>query len=51
VTDVDVVKAEPPGIFDREAVRAMYRYRFDPKVVNGQAVEQTAMQTVEFKLR
>ena len=51
VTDVDVVKAKPPGIFDREAVRAMYRYRFDPKVVNGQAVELTAMQTVEFILR
>jgi protein TonB len=51
VTDVEVVSAEPPGIFEREAVRAMYRYRFDPKVVNGQAVEQTAMQTVEFKLR
>lgn len=51
VTDVEVVSAEPPGIFEREAVRAMYRYRFDPKVVNGQAVGQTAMQTVEFKLR
>jgi protein TonB len=51
VTDVEVVSSEPPGIFEREAVRAMYRYRFDPKVVNGQAVEQTAMQTVEFKLR
>jgi protein TonB len=51
VTDVEVVSAEPPGIFEREAVRAMYRYRFDPKVVNGQAVGQTAMQTVEFKLK
>lgn len=51
VTNVEVVSAEPPGIFEREAVRAMYRYRFDPKVVSGQAVEQTAMQTVEFKLK
>lgn len=51
VTDVEVVSSEPPGIFEREAVRAMYRYRFDPKVTNGKAVGQTAMQTVEFKLR
>lgn len=51
VTDVDVVSSEPTGVFEREAVRAMYRYRFDPKMVNGEAVAQTAMQTVEFKLK
>lgn len=51
VTNVEVINAEPPGIFDREAVRAMYRYRFDPKMVNGQPVAQTATQTVEFKLK
>lgn len=51
VTNVEVVAAEPPGIFDREAVRAMYRYRFAPKVVDGQPVAQTATQTVEFKLK
>lgn len=51
VTNVEVITAEPPGIFDREAVRAMYRYRFDPKVVDGQPVAQTATQTVEFKLK
>jgi protein TonB len=51
VTNVEVIAAEPPGIFDREDVRAMYRYRFAAKVVGGQSVAQTATQTVEFKLK
>lgn len=51
VSDVDVINSEPPGIFDREAVRALYRYRFEPKTVNGVAVAQTATQTIEFSLQ
>ena len=48
VTQVEVVKAEPAGIFEREAIRAMYRYKFKPKVVDGVAVEQQATQTIDF---
>ncbi|PCI48526.1 MAG: energy transducer TonB [Oceanospirillales bacterium] len=48
VTQIEVVKAEPAGIFEREAIRAMYRYKFKPKVVDGVAVEQQATQTIDF---
>lgn len=51
VSDVEVLEAEPPGVFEREAIRAMYRYRFSPKMVGGEAVEQTATQTLEFTLK
>lgn len=51
VSDVEVLSSEPAGIFDRAAVRAMYRYRFSPKMEGGVAVAQTATQTVEFRLK
>jgi protein TonB len=51
VGNVEIINAEPPGVFDREAMRAMYRYRFSPKMVDGEAVSQTATQTLEFTLQ
>ena len=51
VTGVEVIESEPPGVFEREAIRALYRYRFEPKVENGKAVGQTATQTIEFSLK
>ncbi|SIS70668.1 outer membrane transport energization protein TonB [Thalassolituus maritimus] len=51
VSDVEIIQAEPQGVFEREAMRAMYRYRFSPKMVNGEAVTQTATQMLEFSLQ
>jgi protein TonB len=51
VSDVEIIQAEPEGVFEREAMRAMYRYRFSPKMVDGEAVTQTATQTLEFSLQ
>ena len=51
MSDVEIIQAEPQGVFEREAMRAMYRYRFSPKMVNGEAVTQTATQTLEFSLQ
>lgn len=48
VVQVEVIDANPAGIFEREAIRAMYRYKFKPKVVDGVAVEQQATQTIDF---
>lgn len=50
VDNVEVVQAEPRGIFEREAIRALYRYKFKPKMDGGHAVPQVAVQTIEFKL-
>ena len=39
-----VVDAEPQGIFDRSSERAAARFKFQPRVVNGQGVEVPGVQ-------
>lgn len=46
VTDVEVVQAEPRGVFEREAVRALRRWKYQPQVLDGNAVRQTNLQVV-----
>ncbi|MFC3193116.1 energy transducer TonB [Marinicella sediminis] len=50
VANPEVVDSKPRRIFDREAIRAILKFKFKPKVVNGQGVEQIATQTIEFDL-
>ena len=46
-----VVDAYPSSIFNRAAIRAISRWKFNPKVIAGEVVEQRAVQVMEFKLR
>ncbi len=49
--DVEIIDANPKRIFDRDARRAIYKWRFKPRVVDGKPVEQPNMYyTLEFKL-
>src|SRR5690606_28533636 len=50
VTNPEVVDSKPGRIFDREAIRAILKFKFKPKIVNGVGVEQVATQTIEFEL-
>ncbi len=50
VSAVEVVDAEPKGVFEREAIRAAWRFRFKPKLANGVPVEQIATLPFEFNL-
>jgi periplasmic protein TonB len=50
VEDVIVLESDPPGVFDRAAIKAVFRWRFKPRTVNGSAVAGRAEQVVEFKL-
>lgn len=52
VADARVVDAEPRrGIFDREALRAISRWRFRPEVRDGQAVEAPGRRvTIDFTM-
>ena len=43
VTDVEVVDADPKGYFERSAVRAAQKWKYKPKVVNGQAIAVTGV--------
>ncbi|MGQ8367423.1 energy transducer TonB [Glaciecola sp. 1036] len=44
VEDVEVIDAEPKRIFDREAKRALRKWRYNPKYVDGVAVRQPGLQ-------
>jgi len=45
-----VIDARPPRVFDREAIRAILRWKFKPRVIDGVAVERQATQIIEFSL-
>lgn len=51
-TDMNVVDANPRRMFEREAMRALRKWKYQPKVIDGEPVPQPG-QTVklEFKLR
>lgn len=50
VSGAKVLDASPRRVFDRAATRAVYKWKFKPRVVNGQAVSRQAEQTIEFSL-
>jgi len=50
VQNARVTGSNPTRIFDREAVAAVQRAKFQPKVENGQAVASTLRRRIEFKL-
>jgi protein TonB len=46
VENVVVVDAEPAGIFDSSSIRAAEKFKFQPKVVNGEGVPVPGVQYV-----
>ena len=51
VDNIVVLGSEPPRLFDREAVRAAARWRFEPRRENGVAVATRLRKTVSFKYK
>ncbi|MCS6947738.1 MAG: energy transducer TonB, partial [Steroidobacteraceae bacterium] len=50
VGDVQVLAAEPPGLFDNAAVSALGKWRFEPVRRDGSVVEQRARLRLRFTL-
>ena len=50
VSSPKVVESKPPRVFDSSALRAIKKWKFKPKVVNGIAVSQDGTQIIEYKL-
>ena len=49
--DIEVIDAKPKRMFEREAIRALKKSKYQPKVENGVAVERFGQtRRVEFKL-
>ncbi len=51
VTRAKVLESDPPRLFDEAALRAIERWKFRPKIVDGTPVSQRAKQTIEFTLQ
>lgn len=50
VSSPKIIESKPPGVFDTAALRAIKKWKFKPKVVNGVAVTQNGTQIIEFKI-
>ena len=51
IKDAQVVQASPAGIFDESAIRAVSRWKYNPKIEGGVAVERPGiMVRLDFKL-
>ena len=50
VADPQVLESEPRRLFDRNAVRAILKWKFKPRIVDGEPIERRATQRLEFKL-
>ncbi len=50
VKDARVIDSDPPRIFNREALRAILKWKFKPRVVDGVAVDRLATQIIGFDL-
>jgi protein TonB len=50
VKDPVVIEAKPPRVFNRAAVRAILKWKFKPRVIDGVAVDRPATQIIDFSL-
>jgi protein TonB len=50
VKNARVIDSDPPRVFNREAIRAILKWKFKPRVVEGVAVERQATQVIDFSL-
>lgn len=50
VRDINVVAAEPKGVFESSVTRSVSQYRFKPGIVGGSAVEVHVITTIRFKM-
>jgi protein TonB len=51
VENVQVINAEPKRVFDREARKALRKWKYKPKMVDGKPQHQTGLSVqLDFKL-
>ena len=50
VDSVEVVESKPKGVFERSAIRALYKYKFKPQMIDGKPQAQTVIQTLDYVL-
>lgn len=48
VASLRVLRSDPPGLFDESASRAVRKWKFKPKIVDGQPVASTGTQRIDY---
>lgn len=46
VIDPQVIEADPPNIFNRAAIRAASKFKYKPKIENGEAIEVPGVRNI-----
>lgn len=50
VADPEVIASEPPGYFDRYAIRAVLKWKYQPQLADGKAVSVVTVTRVNFAM-
>ncbi len=50
VSNPKILESQPRRMFDRSAVRAIYKWKFKPRIVDGKPVARRATQRLNFDL-
>ena len=50
VRGASIIESVPKRMFDRSVIRAVLKWKFKPRIINGVPVERKAIQTLEFKI-
>ena len=50
VADPEIIQSEPPGMFDRSAVRSVLRWKFQPQLVDGKPTSVMTYTRVNFEM-
>ncbi|MBT3993542.1 MAG: energy transducer TonB [Gammaproteobacteria bacterium] len=50
VRGASIIESIPKRMFDRSVIRAVLKWKFKPRIINGVAVERKAIQRLDFKL-
>ena len=51
VSDAKILESQPRRMFDRNAVRAIYKWKFKPRIVDGKPIARRATQRLDFNLQ
>ena len=51
VADPEVLRSDPPGIFDRAAIRAVLRWKYQPQFVDGKPASVVSYTRINFEIQ
>ena len=51
IADIKIISADPPRIFNKAATRALLKWKYKPKVVDGKAVPYNQSTTLDFIIK